>query len=123
MDHKAVRTEIIFTGFSTKVDGSLSVRATTPELNTVEKIAFMDLQGLLCEALIFPKEEREAEVVEVRHEMDHKTPSQRMRGVLFLLWKQEREDIPFETFYSQRMESMLDWLKRKLDEKSGVRDW
>ena len=55
MEHKAVRTEIVFTGFSTKVDGSLSFRGSTPELSTVEKIALMDLQGLLCDMLVFPQ--------------------------------------------------------------------
>jgi hypothetical protein len=120
-DKQAVRTEAIFTGFSSKVDGSLSFRGTTPELSTPEKIAVMNLQGLLCEMLVFPRDEKDAEIVEVRQEMMHKSPSQRMRAVMFLLWKEANSDAPFETFYAQRMESLIEWLKSKLKNEAGYR--
>ena len=120
-EKQAVRTEAIFTGFSSKVDGSLSFRGTTPELSTPEKIAVMNLQGLLCEMLVFPKDERDAEIVEVKHEMDHKSPSQRMRAVIFLLWKEAHEDSVFEQYYQRKMEALIEWLKSKLKNEADYR--
>lgn len=111
---KAIRTEAIISGFSSKVDGSLSFRGSTPELSVEEKVAMMSLQGVLVEMLLYPKDEKETEVVSVRHEMEFKSPSQRMRSVVFLLWKSSHQDIPFESFYHLRMEQMIDWLKSKL---------
>jgi hypothetical protein len=46
-----------FYWFSSRVDGSLSFRGSTPELTVPEKVAMMSLQGLLTEVLIYPKEE------------------------------------------------------------------
>lgn len=114
---QAIKLEAIFTGFSSRVDGSLSFRGSTPELSVPEKVAMMSLQGVLTETLIYPKEERNVDVVEVTTGLEHKTPSQRMRAVLFLLWKEAKTDEPFETFYGKRMESLIEWLKSKLPDE------
>ena len=46
-----------------------------------------------------------------------KSPSQRLRGVLFLLWKQDNEGFQdFTSYYIWRMERVLDFYKSKLDE-------
>jgi hypothetical protein len=113
---QAVRFEGIFTSFSSRVDGSLGFRGSTPELTVQEKVALMSIQGLLTEVLIYPKEEKDAELIQVKAGMDHKSPSQRMRAVLFLMWKGSIEDVPFETYYNQKMEGIIDWLKTKLPE-------
>ena len=46
---------------------------------------------------------------------DRKTPSQRLRSVLFVLWKQEGSKGDFESFYSERMGKLTDMIKAKLD--------
>jgi hypothetical protein len=114
-DSRAIRTEVIFSGFSSRVDGSLGFRGNTPELTVPEKVAMMGLQGLLCEMLVFPKEEKEAELIEVKKEMEHKSPSARMRSIIWLIWKQEAEkQMVFEQFYQTTMENLIAWLKKKL---------
>ena len=113
-DKKAIRTEGIITGFSSRVDGSLSFRGSTPELTVPEKVALMSLQGVLVEMLLYPKDEKETEIVQVKKEMEFKSPSQRMRSVIFLLWKASEQDMPFESFYYLKMEGLIDWLKSKL---------
>jgi hypothetical protein len=112
--HKAIRFEALMTGFSSRVDQSLSFRGVTPELSTEEKVALMNLQNVLCEVLMFPKDEKDVDVLKVEKEVIHKSPSQRMRSVLFLLWKQTGEELPFEVFYTQHMERIIDHLKAKL---------
>ena len=111
---KAIRCEAIVTGFSSKVDGSLSFRGSTPELTVQEKVALMSLQGVLVEMLLYPKDEKETEILQVKADMALKSPAQRMRSVIFLLWKASEQDMPFESFYYLRMEQMIDWLKSKL---------
>ena len=114
---QAIKLEAIFTGFSSRVDGSLSFRGSTPELSVPEKVAMMSLQGVLAEVLIYPKEEKNVDVVDVTTGLEHKTPSQRMRAVLFLLWKEAKTDEPFETFYGRRMQAIIEWLKTKLPDE------
>jgi hypothetical protein len=112
--HKALRFEALMTGFSSRVDQSLSFRGVTPELSTIEKVALMGLQNVLCEVLLFPKDQQNAEVLKVEKEVIHKSPSQRLRSVIFLLWKQTGEELPFEVYYAQTMERIIDHLKSKL---------
>jgi hypothetical protein len=112
--HTALRFEALMTGFSSRVDKSLSFRGVTPELTTEEMVAMMNLQNVLCEVMIFPKDEKDVDVLQVQKEVVHKSPSQRMRSVIFLLWKQTGEELPFEVFYTQHMERIIDHLKTKL---------
>ena len=112
--HKALRFEALMTGFSSRVDQSLSFRGVTPELSTEEKVALMSLQNVLCECLLFPKDEKDVDILKVEKEVIHKSPSQRLRSVIFLLWKQTGEELPFEVFYTTKMEQIIDHLKSKL---------
>jgi len=43
-----------------------------------------------------------------------KTPSQRLRGVLFILWKQGGEQGDFDFFYKQELEKIITHFKDKL---------
>lgn len=44
-----------------------------------------------------------------------KTPAQRLRATLFVLWQQEGKQGDFEVFYRDRMEKLIDYIKGKLD--------
>lgn len=119
MSKHAIRCEAQLTGFSSRVDGSLGFRGVTPELSSTEKAEFMELQGLLVEILIMPKDEKDAELVEVKGEIDCKSPSQRLRGVLFV-WFRELQKTKglketFDTFYARHMEKLIEYCKAKID--------
>jgi hypothetical protein len=43
-----------------------------------------------------------------------KTPSQRLRAVLYRLWQQSSGGVDFESFYRMRLESIIDQVKDKL---------
>lgn len=111
---KAIRFEGQITGLSTRVDGGLGVRLVTPELKPEEKTAFFELQNLLVEVLIYPKDCKDAEVIPVKKQMDGKSPSQRLYAVLFILWKQEGEPGQFETWYISEMQRIIDSYKARL---------
>lgn len=118
MPKNAIRLEAQLTGFSSRADGSLGFRGCTQELSVEEKITIMQLQGLLVEALFIPKEEKDPELVEAKGGMELKTPSQRLRSCLFLLFKQEQKKglkETFDTFYPRYMEKLIEYCKAKLE--------
>ena len=120
---KAIVLPAILSGFRSRKDKSIGFSASTPELTTAEKVALMDLEGVNVRLLIEPTDYTEEGKVEVKTDLKTKTPSQRIRAVLFVLFKHEIETkaIPenssFEIFYGQKMESILTWLKTKLPEE------
>jgi len=115
---KAVKHKGNIGSISAKKDGSLSYRVDTPELSAEEKAVFFGLQNLNVEILINPFETKEeVELTEVKKDLDSKTPSQRLRAVLFLLWRKAPEGNEFfDTYYEKKMNGFIEHLKGKLDE-------
>jgi len=113
---KIIKTKVIITGLRSKVDRSLGLTLSTPELTTEERAEFMNLQGIECEALFEPTDNTPAEVYEIKKSTGQKTQGQRMRAVLFILWKKSGEKEDFETYYRDRMEKLIDALKAKIEE-------
>ena len=116
---KAVRVEVICTSFRSRSDGSMGISLVTPELSVPEKVSLMELHNVLAEALIYPKDQKDAEVLEVRKEMEGKSPASRLRAVLFVLWKQSGEKEAFEMFYASKMEKLISAIKVKIDAAKG----
>ena len=121
---KTIKTQAIISGVRSKVDGSLSLNVHTPELSSQEKAEFMELQGKDTTMLIQPKDDAPEVVMEVEKGMDTKTPSQRIRSILFILWKQaeeyrkqQGEIVSFDNYYREKMEQIISQLKDKIEEK------
>lgn len=111
---KSIQSDIIITGIRAKVDGSLGFNASTPELTSEEKVAFMSLQGVNLKMLVVPIDEPNAPEVKVDKEINSKTPGQRLRAVLYILWEQGKKDKDFEAFYKDQMEKVINAFKDKL---------
>ena len=45
---------------------------------------------------------------------EQKTPSQRLRGVLYLVWKSTNSTLSFESYYAEKIEGFIDVMKDKL---------
>lgn len=121
---KALVTPAIFTGFSSRSDGSLGFRGVTPELNHQEKLALMELHQQNVKLLIQPLEESPEAMVEVKHELGFKTPGQRLRAVIFIHFKQGTEagrikGVMFETYYAQIMEKYIEDMKNQLEPENS----
>jgi hypothetical protein len=117
---KAIVSQIILTSFSSRADGSMSFRGVTPELSTVEKVAMMELQNLNCRALFEPSDFSSDGKVEMKNPIGTKPPSVRLRGVLFVLFKQltangKLDGKNFDTFYVEQMETIIQSYKDQLD--------
>lgn len=112
---KAIEVNAIITGIRSKVDGSLGVSICTPELTPEEKAEFMRLQGINLMLLITPLDEKDAPKYIVDKELETKTPSNRMRGVLYVMWEQAGGKGDFQEFYRLKMEGIINAIKDKLN--------
>lgn len=104
------------TGFSSKSDGSASVRFSTQELSSED---FALLKKYLNEFgyLLFKESEvKESDIPDEEPlEDDQKSPSQRLKATLFVLWKQTGEIDEFNTYYRKQMEKFITAVKNKLE--------
>ncbi len=113
---KAISCNVIITSLRAKVDGSLGISFVTPELSPKEKVAFMDLQNINCNAIFTPLDEpTNAPEITVDKEIHTKSQAERLRAVLFILWKQSKLETTFDDFYKQETEKIIDGIKSKLE--------
>lgn len=105
---------------SRKKDKSVSMTFITElELDTAE---FMKVdENLNARGILYfsPKSELTQEekrlIDEVDIVLEGKSKSQRLRSVIFILWKQLGENGTFDSFYSNYMEKIIEGIKSKLD--------
>lgn len=111
-----IKLPAYLTGFSSKTDGSASLRFATQEVSGEEFGVFKKmLNGYGW--LVF--QENEVSLDDMPKEMaedKNKTPSKRLRATLFILWTQEGEKGDFEVYYREKMEKLIDFIKNKLDQ-------
>jgi hypothetical protein len=125
---KAIRTEAQLTSFRARADGSVGFSGVTPEMTNTEKAELFGLQNVLVELLVYPKDSKDSDVLEVRKELEGKSPQSRLRAVMFVWWKttggafQDAQDTgreTFEAFYSTQMEKIIESVKRKIEAAKG----
>ena len=104
-------------GVSTLKDGGVSLRFHTQELSADEKTTAFGYQQGFGWLLFQEKDDykEDVDLGEIRKDTGGKSPSQRMRSVLYLLWQKAGSSASFEVYYAQQMERIIDMLKMKLD--------
>ena len=107
---------------ATRHDGSVKIVMGTYELNTQSAVKLFDLRK--SEALMYLSSDNisqeELDALDGfkldAEKSDGKTPSQRLRAVLYVYWKQHKQkDIEFDIFYLKYMNRTIDRIKDKLD--------
>jgi hypothetical protein len=113
---KVFKVPATLEGVSTLKDGGLSCRFHTQELSPEDKTkAFEFQQGygwLLFQEQDYKQDELDLE--EIRKDTGGKSPSQRMRSVLYILYNQSGQSVSFEVFYSNYMDTIIEQLKDKI---------
>lgn len=112
---KTIATQAVIEGIRARKDRSLGLTVTTPELSIQEKAIFMELQGINVELHIKPLDEQVPEI-KIEKDLSQKTQSQRLRAILFILWKQKPLDMEFEQYYKHRTEQIIEHLKSKIED-------
>lgn len=105
----------------TRADGSLKVTLGCQEMSAARAGELMTYNRKLAAVYLSPKEsvnQKEIDQVDaVDPVMPAKTPSQRMRNVLFVLWQQASEGFKdFDSFYKYKMEGYINAIKENLHE-------
>lgn len=102
-------------GMSPRQDRSWNLKFETRELTGDEvKILADNFQGEGW--LVFkPNEITTADIPDEDADSGTKSQSQRLRDVIFILWKQHGGKGDFETFYRTRLETLIEFIKTKLE--------
>lgn len=113
-----VKVPAILEGINTLKDRTLKVTFHTNEISAETGASLMRLNQNFGWLLFASEGVSEIEIPseppkEFRNE---KSQSQRLRAVLFLWWQQDGSKGEFESFYRQKMETIINWVKDKLEE-------
>lgn len=100
-------------GCNTRSDRSLSVRVSTPELTSEEKMLVLELQDIPC-LIQFKPLEGFTVTKEIKTELAKKTQSERIRAAIFVFWHQVGEPGSFDSFYQSETEKIINSIKSKL---------
>lgn len=113
---KAIKVQLEINRVTIKKDDSLSFSANTPELTDEELGAFRNLSKTLVNALL-ESSEGSTGLMEINEKIeDGKSPSSRLRAVLFILWEQKGKPYnDFELYYRSQMENIINAIKGKLE--------
>lgn len=117
-DMKAILLEQAeLTSIAARVDRSIRFSVVTGELTDDHRAAFFPLQGTNVKILIQPADcEQEPAMVVPKGDTESKSPSQRLRSVLFVYYKQLNAKESFEDFYARQIELVIEKVKTKLDD-------
>lgn len=103
------------TSISARVDKSIRFTVVTGELEDGHRAAFFALQGANVKMLIEPLDVESEPPVEVKSELNQKTPGQRLRAALYVWWTQNGSIGDFEQTYKAKMHQFIESVKAKLD--------
>lgn len=109
----------IVTAIRTRVDGSLLVTVETNELSPTKAGELFSFRGKTTLMYLSPKEtisQKEIDQVnKLDAEIEGKTPSKRLRDIIYVLFTQQPEGYKdFDSFYKYKMNVIIDHLKSKL---------
>lgn len=110
-----IKLQAYLTGFGSRTDGSARISLTTQELSSDEFGSLKDSLNKFGYFLFKENEISSADIPTEQAEDKNKTPSKRLRSVIFIEWKQKGEVGDFETYYRQEVEKIIIHKKNKLD--------
>jgi hypothetical protein len=120
MQMEGVLISTIVENITTRKDRSVKITLGTSELSPVLAARLFQFMNAVTVTYFCDKGVSQDEinlVDKVDPEVSGKTPSQRMRSVLFLNFKQNPEGFPdFDAYYRSKMENMIDHYKGKLQQ-------
>lgn len=110
-----IQIPAILTGFSTRVDGGASIRFATNELSDTDVLELKRHQGKFGYVLFKENEFSAQDIPKEDAEDKDKTPSKRLRASLYVLHQQLGSPKPFDQFYKEQMDVIIERIKAHLD--------
>lgn len=106
-------------GFRSRADGSLGLSFSTGIVNNEQLLVINSLKnqsGFLMFKDAGISKDEESIIDKADGDIETKTPSQRLRGVLFRNWEQSPEGFTdFKEYYKFKMERIIEHYKGKLE--------
>lgn len=113
---KAVQFPSQLTKLETRVDGSIKVIIETQELSGSDMADLFAYRGQLGYTTFTPNPEAVVDVPDVKVEDNGKSPSQRLKAVLYVMWEQSGKKVDtFTMYYEMQMERIINQIKDKLE--------
>lgn len=113
-----IRLPAYLVNFRTKVDRTAGISIATNEISDQDFLQLKKHQGDFGWFIFAPNEEQDIEMPTEDAEEFDKSPSKRLRAVLFVLHKQQvkegKENRPFKVFYDERVDQLIELIKLKL---------
>lgn len=109
----AILTRVAFTK-----DGGLSLGFATNEMSIKDKVTAAEFHGKFGFLLFKENEITPEEIPDSDATDESKSPAQRLRATLFILWRQQRQrgkKGDFDIFYRENMELAIERVKKLLD--------
>jgi hypothetical protein len=103
---------------STRKDHTIKITLGAQELSPAIGSQLLSLMNQVCSVYISPSEIDGKEIKQIdslEPDMPSKSPSQRMRNVLYILYTQGNEGFKeFDSYYRHKMENFIDELKKNI---------
>lgn len=119
MENELLQIPATIESINSRVDGTWSLKVGTQELSEENAKAILGLNRKLGWFIFKETPLEEADIINIPESTPEfkgdKTPGQRLRGVLYVLWEQTKATKTFDEFYRTKMEQIIDWVKGKLE--------
>lgn len=106
-------------GINPLKDGGMSIRFHTQEMPDASKLILLNSLDKFGWLLFKPEEapfdQHEVPKYDPQKWDEIKSPSQRMRAALFVLWQHTGSQGDFDSFYKKNMETFINVIKSKLE--------
>lgn len=123
MENEILQIPATIESINSRVDGTWSLKIGTQELSEENAKAIIKLNRRLGWFIFKETAIEEADIINIPESTPEfkgdKTPSQRLRGTIYVWWQQTKPTKTFDEFYKQRMEQMIDWVKGKLEDNGA----
>jgi hypothetical protein len=112
----------ILSGYTPKVDGTVTIRFNTQELTPQEVMELhskLNSYGILYfregDKPMNQEELKELDAIDLDLYDEPKSQSQRIRNVMYVWWEQKGKQGEFKEFYKDKTEQIIEQIKSKLE--------
>lgn len=125
MSNEILQVEGQITKITTLSDGGLNLTVNTPDLIPEDITTLMGMKNKQGYFVFKLSHMIEQDIISLPEEPvekfnQKKTPSVRLRNVLFVLWTQNGSKGSFDNYYNDKMELIINSLKEKLEPEEYV---
>lgn len=112
---KTIEVPARLNGVASKVDGSVAMRFESACEISAEEMTILFSHVRAQGFLLFAMDQfQESDIPKENAPSTEKSPSKRLRSVLYVYWKENIDNGEFEVYYKKKMESIINSVKDRL---------